>query len=102
MTWRWGQHSMRANLRDPRSEADMASWIARDPIPAFGGLLTEREIFTGADLEALQTAAREEIEGAVAFAEASPEPEPAVLEAAVYAPHAAHLEAQPTAAARAS
>ena len=92
MTWRWGQHSMRANLRDPRSEADMASWIARDPIPAFGGLLTEREIFTGADLEALQTAAREEIEGAVAFAEASPEPEPAVLAGAVYAPHVAHVE----------
>ena len=37
MTWRWGQHSMRANLRDPRSEQDMAAWIARDPIPAFGG-----------------------------------------------------------------
>ena len=70
----------------------MASWIARDPIPAFGGLLTEREIFTGADLEALQTAAREEIEGAVAFAEASPEPEPAVLAGAVYAPHVAHVE----------
>ncbi len=58
MTWRWGQHSMRANLRDPRSDEDMAAWIARDPIPAFGGVLTGREIFTGAELEALQSAAQ--------------------------------------------
>ena len=100
MTWRWGQHSMRANLRDPRSDDDMAAWIARDPIPAFGGVLTAREVFTGAELEALQSAARAEIDGAVAFAEASPEPEPAVLEAAVYAPHTAHLEAHIQAAAR--
>ncbi len=92
MTWRWGQHSMRANLRDPRSDADMAAWIARDPIPAFAGVLRGRELFTGSELEALDGAAREEIDGAVAFAEASPEPEPDVLEAAVYAPHVAHLE----------
>ena len=72
MTWRWGQHSMRANLRDPRSDDDMAAWIARDPIPAFAGVLTGREIFTGAELEALESAARAEIDGAVAFAEAQP------------------------------
>ena len=100
MTWRWGQHSMRANLRDPRSDDDMAAWIARDPIPAFAGVLTAREIFTGTELEALQSAARAEIDGAVAFAEGSPEPEPAVLEAAVYAPHTAHLEAHAEAATR--
>ena len=29
MTWRWGQHSMRANLRDPRSDEEMSAWIAR-------------------------------------------------------------------------
>ncbi len=92
MTWRWGQHSMRANLRDPRSDADMAAWIARDPIPQFAGVLTARELFTGAELEALDGAARDELESAVAFAEGSPEPEPAILEGAVYAPHAAHVE----------
>ena len=92
LTWRWGQHSMRANLPDPRSAEDMAAWIARDPIQHFGELLTEREVFTGAELAARDAAAREEIDGAVAFAEASPEPEPAVLAAAVYAPHAAHVE----------
>ncbi len=92
LTWRWGQHSMRANLPDPRSAEDMAAWIARDPIQHFGELLTGREVFSGAELAARDAAAREEIDGAVAFAEASPEPEPAVLAAAVYAPHAAHVE----------
>ena len=65
------QHA-RQPARLPRSDADMAAWIARDPIPAFAGVLTGREIFTGAELEALQSAAREEIDGAVAFAEAQP------------------------------
>jgi 2-oxoisovalerate dehydrogenase E1 component len=92
LTWRWGQHSMRANLPDPRSAEDMAAWIARDPIQQFGELLSGREVFTGAELAARDAAAREEIDDAVAFAEASPEPEPAVLQAAVYAPHAAHVE----------
>jgi len=92
LTWRWGQHSMRANLPDPRSAEDMAAWIARDPIQHFGELLSGREVFTGAELAARDAAAREEIDDAVAFAEASPEPEPAVLMAAVYAPHAAHVE----------
>ncbi len=92
LTWRWGQHSMRANLPDPRSADDMAAWIARDPIQQFGELLSAREVFTGAELAARDAAAREEIDDAVAFAEASPEPEPAVLAAAVYAPHAAHVE----------
>ena len=61
--------------------------------------MTGREIFTGAELDALQSAARDEIEGAVKFAEASPEPEPEVLADAVYAPHAAHVETyvEPTA-----
>ena len=92
LTWRWGQHSMRANLPDPRTAEDMAAWIARDPIQQFGELLTGREVFTGAELAARDAAALEEIDDAVAFAEQSPEPEPDVLATAVYAPHAAHVE----------
>ena len=70
----------------------MAAWIARDPIQNLGELLSGREVFTGAELAASDALAREEIDQAVAFAEASPEPEPAILLAAVYAPHAAHVE----------
>jgi len=32
MTYRWGQHSMRVNLRDPRPEDEINEWMARDPI----------------------------------------------------------------------
>ena len=32
MTYRWGQHSMRANLRDPRPEKEYNDWVKRrDP-----------------------------------------------------------------------
>jgi 2-oxoisovalerate dehydrogenase E1 component len=92
MTWRWGQHSMRANLRDPRTEADMAAWIARDPIRQFGEVLTARELVNGAALETIDAAAIRELDQAVAFAEASPEPADEVLAKAVYAPHVAHVE----------
>jgi 2-oxoisovalerate dehydrogenase E1 component len=92
MTWRWGQHSMRANLRDPRSDQDMAAWIARDPIRQFGEVLTTRELVTGKALETIDAAATRELDQAVAFAEASPEPDEDVLAKAVYAPHVAHVE----------
>lgn len=32
MTYRWGQHSMRANLADPRPQDEYDEWVARDPI----------------------------------------------------------------------
>ena len=32
MTYRWGGHSMRANIRDPRSEEEYAAWMERDPV----------------------------------------------------------------------
>ena len=45
MTWRWGQHSMRANLRDPRSDQQMDEWKARDPIARHAAsMLSEREV----------------------------------------------------------
>jgi 2-oxoisovalerate dehydrogenase E1 component len=92
MTWRWGQHSMRANLRDPRTEDEMSAWMARDPIVRLHEMLVEREIVPVAELDAIDAQAATELEEAVAFAEASPEPEEDVLRAAVYAPHVAHKE----------
>jgi 2-oxoisovalerate dehydrogenase E1 component len=92
MTWRWGQHSMRANLRDPRSDEEMSSWLARDPISRLHDMLVEREIVASGDLDAIDASAASELDEAVAFAEGSPEPEEDVLAAAVYAPHIAHEE----------
>jgi 2-oxoisovalerate dehydrogenase E1 component len=92
LTWRWGQHSMRANLPDPRTDDEMASWQAKDPIARFRHVLTEREVASGDRLDAQEQAAETEIDRAVAFAEASPEPDFSLLERAVYAPHVAHVE----------
>ncbi|MCZ6473612.1 MAG: thiamine pyrophosphate-dependent dehydrogenase E1 component subunit alpha [SAR324 cluster bacterium] len=39
MTWRWGQHSMRANLPEPRSMEDVEAWMDRDPLKHMEKLL---------------------------------------------------------------
>jgi 2-oxoisovalerate dehydrogenase E1 component len=83
MTWRWGQHSMRANLRDPRSDAEMDDWKTRDPIARLRGLLSEREIVASDDLHAIESAAKQELDSAVAFATDSPEPGEDLLQTAV-------------------
>ena len=42
MTYRWGQHSMRANIRDPRPKEEYEDWTkTRDPIKR-----TEKQIRT--------------------------------------------------------
>lgn len=91
MTWRWGPHSMRANLREPRTDAEMAAWKARDP------LIRLRERMTAAgvrveEVEALKASVEAEIEAAVAFATQSSEPTLEILNTAVYAPLKATIE----------
>ncbi len=91
MTWRWGGHSMRTNLMDPRSEADRLAWQARCP------LIRMRERMTGLDAKVAEIDARidQEIADAIAFAEQSPEPDLGVLDHAVYVPHQFHVEPAP-------
>ena len=91
MTWRWGGHSMRVNLKDPRRPEDKESWEARCP------LIRMRERLAGHEAEIATVDARieKEIADAVAFGEASPDPDPAVLETAVYSPFADHVEPAP-------
>jgi 2-oxoisovalerate dehydrogenase E1 component len=84
LTWRWGDHSMRANLPRYRSEAEEAEHLARDPIARAAALLRHRA-------DALAEAAADteaEIERAVAAARASPEPVFALLRASVASAHA--------------
>lgn len=69
-TYRFRAHSM----YDPdryRDKAEVEQWKTHDPIPA----LVERHAITPEELDALEQAAAEEIDAAVAFAEAgTPEP----------------------------
>jgi 2-oxoisovalerate dehydrogenase E1 component len=92
LTWRWGQHSMRANLPDPRTDREMDDWKARDPIARLRSMLSEREIVATGELDGIDARAKRELDEAVAFAESSPEPGEDLLETAVYAPHARFAE----------
>jgi len=95
MTWRWGAHSMRANLREPRTDQEMASWIARDPIPALKArLLAETETPSDA-IAAVDARVEKVIADAVAFAQAAEEPTLADAAASVYAPAIPHQEPGP-------
>ena len=78
MTYRWGDHSMRANLPRYRTEAEEAEWYAKDPLKRI-----ERRIPAAARH---RSEIDERIEAAIAFAKASPEPSEELMESAVYAP----------------
>ena len=92
MTYRWGGHSMRANIRDPRTSEEYAEWMERDPIQRVERELKEVEIVDEAGIEAIGSEVVAELDAAVEFARAAGQPEVDVLRAAVYAPHEAFEE----------
>ena len=59
-----------------RSDEEVAEWIARDPIPAFAKRMIDAEQATQADIDGIEAAVMAEVEEAVAYAEASPFPDP--------------------------
>ena len=91
MTWRWGGHSMRTNLKDPRSEADRLAWQARCPLMRIEQEMNEAGISSD-DIENIRAQVSEEIAEAEAFGRSSPEPTSDILTTAVYAPFAKHRE----------
>jgi len=91
MTWRWGPHSMRANLREPRTEADMAAWKARDPLLRLEERMAAAQI-SPEEVAAIKAGVEREVETAIAFGTQSPDPTPEILDTAVYAPHQAPTE----------
>ena len=78
-TWRWGDHSMRANLPAYRAAEDEARWKARDPIARHAARL-------GLELPPFEAEAADAVEQAVAFGRASPEPTIEALAPAILAP----------------
>ena len=95
MTYRHGQHSLRVNLRDPRPEDELESWMNRDPIARMEERLGSEGDFSTALIDETTQAVDEEIETAVTFGRESPEPGMQVMLDAVYAPHAEHSEPGP-------
>jgi 2-oxoisovalerate dehydrogenase E1 component len=91
VTYRWGGHSMRANLPEYRTKAEELEWMARDPVARAERRLLELGV-DERELKALRERVEGELVAAVAFGVESPEPTVEVMEAAVYAPHAAVVE----------
>jgi 2-oxoisovalerate dehydrogenase E1 component len=87
VTYRWGGHSMRANLPQYRTEQEERDWMQRDPIGRLEASLLERKQVTPTRLKELREAVEVELDAAVRFGSESPEPTVELMEAAVYAPH---------------
>ncbi len=88
MTYRWGQHSMRANLRDPRPKEEYDEWLSRDPLARFETNIISEKILSKKRLSEIKRGVDTEIETAVEFGKTSPQPSIKTMETAVYAPHA--------------
>lgn len=84
ITYRFRGHS----ISDPgtyRSEQERKIWQERDPIPNFASRLIREGIATGEQIEAIEREERALIDGAIRFAEESPDPDPQQLWSDVYA-----------------
>jgi 2-oxoisovalerate dehydrogenase E1 component len=86
LTYRHGDHSMRANLPGYRADEEVDLWKGRDPIARLADSLFERRVLNEAELDEMKKEVAALIDTSVAFAKASPEPEPDGLLSAVSAP----------------
>ncbi|WP_448044244.1 alpha-ketoacid dehydrogenase subunit alpha/beta [Bradyrhizobium liaoningense] len=82
LTYRWGEHSMRANLPRYRPVEEEDSWKARDPIKSLREQLAHFGIKQDA-VTKIQSEADAEVDDAVAFAKASAVPSETIMYPAV-------------------
>jgi pyruvate dehydrogenase E1 component alpha subunit len=83
VTYRFRGHSM-ADPEEYRTKEQVEKWRARDPIVLFGRRLEGEGILSADDREEMDRKAIERVDQAVAFADASPFPEPDSLYDDVY------------------
>jgi 2-oxoisovalerate dehydrogenase E1 component len=92
ITYRWGEHSMRANLPAYRAAEEEAQWRARDPLARLEQRLRDAGDADDAWFSAARAEVDEELASAEAFGRASREPGFDDLVDAVCAPHASYAE----------
>jgi 2-oxoisovalerate dehydrogenase E1 component len=93
MTYRWGQHSMRANLRDPRPEKEYNDWIKRrDPLKRIEKTIRSEKAVAPKRMKEITASVESELESAIAFGKGGEEPTVEEMLAAVYSPHAHYDE----------
>jgi TPP-dependent pyruvate/acetoin dehydrogenase alpha subunit len=83
LTYRFRGHSM-ADPVEYRTKQQVAEWRLRDPIATFGDRLEAAGLLSADERAAIDAAAITRVDAAVAFAEASPEPDPESLYEDVY------------------
>jgi len=83
INYRFRGHSI-ADPEDYRSAEEVGEWSKRDPLVTFGDRLVAEGILDTKQLETIDLEAIEAVDAAVAFADASPEPEPSSLYDDVY------------------
>ncbi|MEE2689491.1 MAG: dehydrogenase E1 component subunit alpha/beta [Pseudomonadota bacterium] len=89
MTYRWGQHSMRANLRDPRPEKEYNDWVKRrDPVKRIEKTIRTEKAMPPRRLKEIGAKIESELETAIEFGKSGNEPTIDDMVAAVYSPHA--------------
>lgn len=91
-TYRTRGHS-RSDRNRYRTKEEIEAWVARDPIPKMASMLTTHGIATEDELVEIETGVVAEIQAALKFALASPEPDAAEVTRFV------HTDPQPSAGA---
>jgi TPP-dependent pyruvate/acetoin dehydrogenase alpha subunit len=85
-TYRWHFHAMRAVVpAETRPAAEIAAWKARDPIARLEQRLIGQGVLTPDDVKALRVRVDADLDEAIAFADASPFPDPKDLLADMFA-----------------
>src|SRR5207249_12176722 len=82
VTYRWGGHSMRADLPDYRTKDEEREWMEKDPISRLHSEL-ERRGTSIMRLKELEEAVEGELDRAVRFATESAEPTVELMESSV-------------------
>lgn len=82
-TYRWRGHS-KSDANRYRTKEEIAEWMKKDPIARFQGQLIKEGVLTQAEADQIETDAKEAIESAVKFADASPEPDVSTILEGVY------------------
>jgi 2-oxoisovalerate dehydrogenase E1 component len=86
-TYRYYGHS-HSDPRAYRTREEEAAWRARDPITVHQANLATLKLLEAGEVEGLQQAVAAKLEQAMAYSQASPEPDPKELTTDVYAPSA--------------
>ena len=84
VTYRWGGHSMRANLPSYRTKEEELEWMEKDPVARVERRMVEAGLGE-LELKEIRRRVEGEMEAAVAYGTESPEPSIEVMEAAVVA-----------------